>query len=191
MYYWSSHFIRRLGLWFVFLLGTEIVRGDIEVMNLNDDGAGSLRKAIEDAVPGESITFHASLSGGKLRLDGAHLTVDKDLTIDASALEQPVTISGDNGNDGLSLDDSRIFYIAAGTTVVLDSLILTDGYKTHLHSGPDDLYDEKYLCGGAIFSLGDLTIRDSVISGNRAGDGYTHVGPAGRGGAIYKASIGM
>lgn len=182
----TTLFFNRLWLWSALFLFPLAGRADIEVMNLNDDGDGSLRDAIEEAMPGETITFHSSLSGGTLRLDGTDLTIDKDLTIDGSTLDAPVTISGDNGNDGISLDDSRIFSIFSGTTVVLDSLTLTGGYKTHLYGGPDDLYDVAYMSGGAIFSEGDLTIRDSTISGNKAGDAYTHVGPSGRGGAIYQ-----
>lgn len=161
--------------------------GGEEVMNLDDDGSGSLRQAIADVNAGGTITFSPGLSGGTITLEGQELTIDKNLTIDASALAVPITIDGDQTNDGFTNDDSRIFCVEDGTTVVLDSLTLTGGYQTTENIGSVAIDSDTYLCGGAIFNLGSLTIRNCRFFENRAGDATSKVGPTGDGGAIFNA----
>jgi hypothetical protein len=51
--------------------------GTLTVTNANDSGAGSLRQAIADAGPGDTILFD---SGFTIRL-ASPLSIDKDLTI--------------------------------------------------------------------------------------------------------------
>ena len=80
----------------------------------------SLREAIRDAMPGDTIDFDSSLSGQTLILTGElHLVIDKDLTIDASGLAQGFTIDAN--------EQSRIFNIRPNTTVTLNTLTLTGG----------------------------------------------------------------
>ena len=40
----------------------------VTVLNTNDNGPGSLRQALVDAAPGDTIDFDASLSGATIRL---------------------------------------------------------------------------------------------------------------------------
>src|SRR5207302_10445979 len=62
-------------------LGTTPVRaGTITVMNLNDSGAGSLRQAITDTMPGDTITFQPGLTG-TVQISGPQLTLAKNVTI--------------------------------------------------------------------------------------------------------------
>ncbi|MBR2694603.1 MAG: right-handed parallel beta-helix repeat-containing protein [Thermoguttaceae bacterium] len=84
-----------------------VTRGEIEtpstvvttVLDLLDetDGLISLREAILYAAAGETITFDPSLTSRTIVLDGAELMIDKNLSIDASALGG-ITIDGDNNS---------------------------------------------------------------------------------------------
>ena len=70
-----SSFIVRLGLASILiagLLGDQPARTaqatTLVVTNTNDSGAGSLRQAVANAGPGDTITFHASLTGQTITL---------------------------------------------------------------------------------------------------------------------------
>ncbi|MCB1123982.1 MAG: hypothetical protein KJT03_20680, partial [Verrucomicrobiae bacterium] len=120
-----------------------------------DDGAifsttgtgTSLRELIMYSQSGAEITFDPSLSGKTITLGGTELVIDKDLTIDASALARKITISGG--------DLSRIFKIEPGTTILLDSLTLTNGFTDR---------------GGAIDNRGDLTLNNANLRANSASE---------------------
>ncbi len=65
----------------------------ITVTNTNDSGASSLRQAILDADPDDTIIFDSSLSG-EVIYSGVPLNINKNLVIDSSALAVPITIDG-------------------------------------------------------------------------------------------------
>ena len=113
------------------------------VVSTNDNGPGSLRQAIANALSGDTITFDPSLAGQTITLS-SQINLDKNLTIDGSGLGPVVAISGNL--------TSRIFYVAANTTVTLQSLWLKDGRD---NSG-----------GGAIYNDGMLTVINSTFSNN-------------------------
>ena len=142
------------------------------VMNNADSGADSLRAAIAAATPDSTITFDSSLSGDTIRLTSGELLIQKNLTIDASSLEVPITISGDKDDSGTpTAGDSRVFAISlSGTTVDLNSLIITEGFETN-HGGGIIMYSDV-----------NLTIQNTTIVGNSTSDtnGYT-------GGGIYSS----
>ena len=83
-----------------------------EVTSLNDEGAGSLRQLVADAVAGETITFSQA---GTITLTSP-ITIDKDIVIDGSG--KNITISGDQA--------TSIFKITSGN-VEIKSLTLRDG----------------------------------------------------------------
>ena len=115
-----------------------------DVVDIFDDVI-SLREAIEVySVEGDVITFDATLAGGTIALDGATLTIDKALAIDASELEGGVTINGG--------DATRIFTITANA--VLKNLAMTNGAST--------------AQGGAIYANGAKLVLDSVSIANSA-----------------------
>ena len=120
------------------------------VTNTHDSGVGSLRQAIADATAGDTITFHLSLAGQTITL-ASTLMIDKDLTIDGSALASQITIGGD--------DLYRVFYVNSGVTVTLDSLIIAHGKSPYGESG------------GGILNAGALTVTSSTISENSAAYG--------------------
>jgi hypothetical protein len=55
------------------------------VTNLSDSGAGSLRQAISDALPGDTVIFAAGLQG-EIALTTGQIILDKDLAIIGPAL---------------------------------------------------------------------------------------------------------
>lgn len=133
--------------------------GDVLVVtNTNDTGAGSLRNAIADAPADSTIEFATNLSGGTITLGGTQLSIDKDLTIDASSLPNGITIDANYA--------SRIIEISSGRTVTLSRLTIINGRA----SG-----------GGGILNYGILTINNCTLWENAAttGDG---------GGGIYNNS---
>jgi hypothetical protein len=117
----------------------------ITVSSNADHGTGTLRQAIAEVCDGGMITFAASLSGGTIALEDDFLGLEVDMTIDGSALALPVTISG----------SGRVEVFGVGATVTLDSLKITNGYAEQ---------------GGGIFNGGNLTLKNSTLSGNRALD---------------------
>ena len=142
------------------------------VTNTNDSGAGSLRQAIAGASSGETITFDLSLSGQTITL-ASTLTIDKNLTIDGSALAAKINVSGN--------DSVQVFSIVSGVTTLFDSLIIRNGYTivqgggiynegTLTISNSKLLDNSSAIYGGAIISRGTLIISDSTLSGNSAHD---------------------
>jgi hypothetical protein len=115
------------------------------------DGQISLREALVYAgdLAATTIMFDSSLSNGTIVLDGEQLRLDRSVTIDATAVGD-VTIDADG--------QSRVAYVATGTTVALKSLTLIGG-----HTIGD---------GGGIYNSSDtLTVIDSMIADNSAGSG--------------------
>jgi uncharacterized repeat protein (TIGR01451 family) len=127
------------------------------VANGNDDAAGSLRQAIADACPGDTITFAPAVT--TVTLTSAELLVDKDLTIDGGA---GVAVARQAGSPAF-----RIFNITSGDTAVLDSLTISNG------SAPSE--------GGGVFNAGTLTLVDSNVTGNASTAGNGGGGIANRG----------
>ena len=89
------------------------------VTNSADSGPGTLRSAITNAASGAVITFDPSLSGATITLSNT-LTINTNLTIDASALPGGLQI---NGNGSV-----QIFNVASNITVFLNSLTITNGF---------------------------------------------------------------
>lgn len=135
----------------------------ITVTDSGDMGPGTLRDAIASAMPNETIDFDASLDGDTIMLN-SQLVVGKNLTIDASGLDDGIILNAGNGPDAMFAtgDGHRIFFISSD--VVLRGLTLTGGDPT-----PDY---QSFLglasAGGAIFNQGNLTIEASKITGNAA-----------------------
>jgi len=121
------------------------------VTNLNDSGPGSLRQAIADAAPGDTITFAV---GGTILLSSGQLVVAKNLTLSGPGAAS-LAISGNKANIALA---SRVFNNSAHLTIT--GLTLRDG-----DAGPGS--------GGGVLNAsgGVLTIANSVVTGNQAQKG--------------------
>ena len=116
------------------------------VVNADDSGPGSLRQAIADACSTDGITFDIPGDGPHtITLLGSPLDLSKNLTLTGPAAES-VTIRTDAS--------MRLASVGAGATVTIENLTFKDGDSP---SG-----------GGAILSSGNLTIRNSTLSGNHA-----------------------
>ncbi|HLX71366.1 MAG TPA: S53 family peptidase, partial [Verrucomicrobiae bacterium] len=120
------------------------------VVITNDSGPGTLRYAVNYCPVGTTITFAANLSGQTILLTSGPLTVNDNLTVDASALPNGIEVNGNS--------NSEIFLINDGT-VVLNSLTLRNGF-----GGSDGF-------GGAIESFGNLTLEDCRLVNNQCPDG--------------------
>jgi hypothetical protein len=123
-----------------------------------DSGAGSLRQAIASSVSGDTITFAPDLSGATIILTSGEIQLTGNVTIDASPLTNGIWLDGNSA--------SRIFNVADGADVVLNSLTLTNA-----HSDASDW-------GGALVNYGTLALNNCTLAGN-LDDG------AGSGGAIW------
>jgi predicted outer membrane repeat protein len=132
------------------LLLLSVSWGMAQVVTTNADaGGGSLREAIANAADGDTITFDASLSGQTITLTSGELnTALNNLTIDASALANPVTIDANN--------NSRIFNHTGTGTFAINNLVITNGNDTGINGG------------GGIRSDGNVTVSNSTIMGNSA-----------------------
>ena len=133
------------------LLNTTSARAaTITVTNGNDSGSGSLRQAIVDASPGDTINFAPSVT--TVNLTTGELVVDKNLSI---------TGPGDNRltvRRSTNAPPFRIFEITSTTAVVfISGLTISNGAAiVNVDDGN----------GGGIRSGAVLTLTDCTISAN-------------------------
>ncbi len=116
------------------------------VTNAADSGIGSLRYATTYTTNGDTITFATNLSGATILSSGT-MTLNKNLTIDASALPGGITI---NGNQAGSV------FVVSNANVVLTALTITNGNTSSGYGG------------GGILNLGVLTVNQCMLAGNSA-----------------------
>jgi len=137
----------------------------------------SLRSAVALAPTGSTLTFTNTLSDQTMKLTSGQITVNKNLTIDGTALPNGMTINGNASG--------RIFAFATGTTNVLSKLTLANGSAPLFESGGAiyvnstasltlnhvSLLNSSADGGGGLWNDGALTLNDSTLSGNSAGGG--------------------
>ena len=124
------------------------------VTNIADSGPGTLRSAISNALNGQVITFSTNLSGAMITLSNT-LSINTNLTVDASALPAGVRV---NGNGAVT-----VLIVASNTTVTLNSLTITNGYANH--ANPAGIIGDD---GGGILNFGTLTLNQCALTGNSA-----------------------
>jgi predicted outer membrane repeat protein len=187
----------------------------LTVTNTNDSGPGSLRSILTSATSGDTVIFDSAISGQTIYL-ASTLTISNNLTIDGSALDPQITISGDSDNDGTG--DVQVFSFSSGATVTLNSLTITKGSNSTAAgifnaSGATLTITNSTLTdnattggpGGGIRNDGTLTVTTSTFSYNSAfggsGGGIRNIGTltvanstfsnnttTGSGGGIYNVS---
>src|SRR6266550_1662945 len=152
--------------------------GAATVTSTADNGSGSLREAIANAAPGETIDFAVN---GPITLTSGELVIDKDLTIQGPGsgnlliqrsleagtpefrilhvLFGTVTLSGVTMNNGRS-DFGGGLFNEANAILLLQDVILSGNSATS--------------AGGGLFNDGVLALEDSAFIGNsvQAMDGY-------------------
>ena len=145
----------------------------IVVTNLNDSGPGSLRQAISDLDPGDSITFDVT---GTISLK-TQLDIGKDVKISGPGVDQ-ITISGN--------DSVRVFNIKSGD-VLIEKVTVANGIAQGGNgsdgstAGGGGGGGGGGGFGGGVLNQGNLTIKDAVFSENQAvggkgGRGNVHHG---------------
>ncbi len=151
------------------------------VVNLNNNGAGSLRQAILDAAAGDIVVFS---TGGTITLS-SRIDITKDLTIQGPGVCE-LTVSGNNAVPVFRID---------GADVTINSLRIANGRETSaidfggidfvggggvrvfanatLEMNECEVVDCSALhaageqsIGAGIYTLGDVTIRRCTFVGN-------------------------
>lgn len=113
------------------------------VTTLADDGPGSLRQTIGQALSGDTIEF---ATNGTIILTTGELVLDKSLTIVGPGATNLV-VSGNHA--------SRVFNISSNVTVSISGLTICDG------NAPGD--------GGGICNFGNLVLTNCLVTANGAG----------------------
>ncbi len=164
-----SSFALCLSITWLMLTAPRLYADSLIVTNTNDSGPGSLRQAIADAAAGDTLTFDANLSGQTIILSTT-LSIDKDLTIDGSALPNAITVSGNQR--------IRVLYIQESVTATLKGFVIADGYLFGMPPYPyiPDLPSGAYNRGAGLLNNGTVIIDRLTFRHHRA------TGPKGGGG---------
>ncbi len=133
-----------------------------------DDGPGSLRQAIANAAPGDTIRFAPTLP--PLILLRSTLVIDKDLTILGPGPNRLRLIR----HFGARTPAFRIFEVRSGQ-VTIAGLTLANGRAINPDGQSDNL-------GGGIFNAGSLTVSNCILTHNVA---LAEAGGNGFGGGIF------
>jgi len=158
------------------LIATPVSGSTLVVSNTFDGGPGSLRDAIANAAPGDTIQANVS---GVITLAGGPLVVRTDLSI----------VGPGAGTLTLAGSGSRVITIEAAT-VSISGVTISNGRGDYgggiLSSGRTTLTDcvvssnAATMFGGAIFNSGTMTLVRTVVSNSvaefRAGALYTETG---------------
>lgn len=130
------------------------LNGVFLVQNNADSGEHSLREVLTRA-EGAVVTFHPDLNGETIALE-SQLTISSSLTVDASDLQQGLTLDGQSNGFG-------VLKITGAPTVHLIGLNFING---------EAIGTWPQTAGGAIFnSSGTLTIEACTLANNTAGTG--------------------
>jgi hypothetical protein len=148
------------------MLEDRVVLSTFTVTSSADDVTQNhtLRYAVANAQSGDTILLTAAIKD-PIVLTHGELVVSQNVTIAAPSTNRPtnkdvgIVISGDG--------TSRVFEVAAGATVTLENLILTQG--NGVADNPVGIFDYYDYQGGAILNLGTLTVIGSTFGSNEVG----------------------
>src|SRR5262249_13300138 len=185
----------------------------LTVVNLNDSGPGSLRCALAQAQPGDTVAFAHRLHGtitltsgelqvgqdvtiqgpgaGRLAISGNHASRVFEILPGADATISGLTVPGGvaNGPDSGSLSGSGGgICVDGGATLTLSDAVVT-GNTANAASADRGRFVFVSGSGGGIYNAGTLTVLDSTVSGNTANSGSAQVrgNVTGYGGGVYNA----
>jgi CSLREA domain-containing protein len=140
------------------------------------DSDCSLREAIDFAAPGATITFHPGLYGSLIYL-ASPLVISKNVTIDGSGLNPPLTLSGYSYSRGETY--GSVLSVNSGVTAAINNLTITFGSPGILNSGNLTITNSKIInnsmptfaslvYGAGISNMGTLTLTGSTVTENIA-----------------------
>jgi hypothetical protein len=138
----------------------------ITVTNTNDNGLGSLRQALADAMDGDTISFAVT---GTITLTSGELLIDKNITISGPGAQSLVV----DGND-----NSPVFHTASGQTVTISGLTITNsrglGFDGAVYTDDATTLTLSNCTisansATAIYNQGAMQISYSTVSDNGAG----------------------
>ena len=169
-----------------FLGSVEQARATITVTNLNDDGPGSLRRAIDDASPDETINFSVT---GTITLTTGELMIYRNLTIVGPG-EDLLHISGNNSSRvffiGLDRKKGKAIEVIQPFEVTISGITIKNGSQSvgggiYIYEGHLELTDCT-ICscsatptinpnlGGGIYNNSTLTMTQCTFYDNDAAD---------------------
>src|SRR5215475_3341442 len=148
----------------------------LRVTTASDDSSpGSLRSVIASALPGDTIKFKQDLAGQTITLQpDLPLTIDKNLTIEGLGARR-LTIAATHTN---FLASSAVFDIVNGAVVAISGLRISGG-RPGINIGEKSTLNlsrsivagnSSQLPIGGIVNVGTLTVDNTTISDNTAGD---------------------
>jgi hypothetical protein len=157
------------------------------VTNLQDDGPGSLRQAINTAPARSVITFDPRVQGA-IELTSGHLSIGKNLTLRGPGADKLAISSGARSfvihvNAGVSVSISDLAFKNSiikleSTDFKFNSFIHNEGTLTLTNSvisGNKAFADNSdFVCAGGIFNYGTLTLENSTVSGNSVSGGSSN-----------------
>ncbi len=173
----------------LFISAINLSAATLTVTTLDDtndsvcDAQCSLREAIEVAAPSDTIIFARQLRGGTIQLQST-LQIKKRVTID-SPNKRRITIKG---NNTFRIFDLIMTNAVGGRTIILDGLIIRDGFEAKGDGGGINVDPSVSLIyitncavlnntarrGGGIYMYGSGTlylINSSVANNMATGDG--------------------
>ncbi|WP_395736869.1 beta strand repeat-containing protein [Prosthecobacter sp.] len=127
----------------------------ITVSSTSDSGAGSLRQALLDAASHagpDTISLPAGFSGAVTLSSHIMVSDPQGVTIDATAIPGGLTVQG-----GGAAGSNRLFYVAAGSSLTLRRVVLTQGGGSNFTES-----------GAAVYCAGALSLFECTLSGNAA-----------------------
>ena len=159
----------------------------ITVVNLNDNGPGSLRQAMLNSGFSALIDFAGTIFTGNSNTINLATVGDDTFGPSAIIVTNQITIAGPTGTNGIVIARSngapamRLFYVSPNGVLSLKNLTLTNGLAQGGVGGSGFQRGGSGGggggVGGAIFNWGTLDLENTTLAGNQA------LGGAGGGGA--------
>jgi hypothetical protein len=148
------------------------------VLNLNDNGPGSLRQAISSVGLSGLIDFTNTLYGSSPGTVQLATVGDNTFGPSAIIITNQIVIAGPMGTNGIIIARSngapvmRLFYVSPAGALSLKNLTLTNGLAQGGVGGSGDQRGGSGGggggVGGAVFNWGTLNLENTTLVGNRA-----------------------
>ena len=138
------------------------------VINGSDSGAWKrLKEAVQNFPAGSTITIDGEIKATDATGNSGEIVIDKNLTIKGKtgAGSDILNANSTTADSNAPLVKHRIFKVEAGKKLTLENLTLKNGKNNETEPGGPPTPNGK---GGAIYSEGELEIRNVLITGCEA-----------------------